>query len=232
MLGPRVCTQSISVVVPTWCEAVEIASCVACAQAIGDEVVVADANSPDGTATIAERAGARVVQARRGRGLQLHAGAAAARGNVLLFLHADTRLPPEARAAVLDVLKDDRIEGGNFRLCFLPATPLARIFDALYDLRRRALAIYYGDSALFVRRAVYEALGGFRPLPLLEDYEFIRRLERRGRTRYVRAIAAATSSRRYARRPARTLLAWVVVQALYSLGVSPHRLIRLYSDVR
>jgi rSAM/selenodomain-associated transferase 2 len=223
---------TVSVIIPTWNEAARIEEAVACARAVGDEVVVADGGSPDGTADLAARAGARVVHAPKGRGAQLHAGAVAARGDVLLFLHADTALAPEARGAVLRALEDPRVPGGNFFLRFTPETRLARVYTWLYHVRRRALRIYYGDSAMFVRREVYERLGGFKPLPLLEDYEWMRRLERHGRTAYVREVAAETSTRRFADRPARVMGEWVLIQGLYLLGVPPARLARLYADVR
>lgn len=229
---PFVNEPFISVVIPAFQEAAHISAAVSSARKIGDEVIVVDANSPDGTAQLAAAAGARVLQAPKGRGPQLDAGARHARGDVLLFLHADSRLPASARAAILEVLSHPDIDGGNFLLHFEPETRVGRLFGQLYDLRRRTLRIYYGDSALFLRRSAYEALGGFRPLPILEDYEFIRRLERRGRTLYLRHIAVTTSARRFAHRPLRTLLIWAAVQGLYSAGVSPYRLAQLYADLR
>jgi rSAM/selenodomain-associated transferase 2 len=222
----------ISVIIPAFQEATQIAEVVACAREVGDEVLVVDAGSPDGTAALARAAGARVLQSPKGRGPQLDAGARAALGEVLLFLHADTRLPGTARAALEEALDVPEVEGGNFFLRFVPGSRLTRLYDVLYDVRRRWLGIYYGDSALFVRRSVYDVLGGFRPLPILEDYEFIRRLERRGRTRYVRHVEAHTSTRRFARRPLWTLFIWTAVQGLYLLGVPPQRLARLYADLR
>jgi hypothetical protein len=173
-----------------------------------------------------------VIVERKGRGPQLHAGAGAARGDVLLFLHADAELGPAARPAVLRALSDPGVVGGNFYLRFWPEGPWARLFSWANDVRRRRLDIYYGDSAIFVRRAVYEELGGFRPLPILEDYELVRRLERYGPTVYVRDVQVRASARRFAARPWRTLFAWIVIQALYSMGVHPDRLAHLYADRR
>ncbi len=224
--------STVSVIIPTWREATEVRDAVEAARLIGDEVIVSDGGSDDATVNLARAAGARVVAAAKGRGAQLHAGALAAAGDVLLFLHADTRLPPAARRAMLEALESPSIAGGNFFLLFDDPGPLARVFTWLYDLRRRWMRIYYGDSALFVRRNVYQTLGGFRPLPILEDYELIRRLEKTNKTAYVRQIQASTSTRRFARAPMQTLLVWTVVQALYLLGVSPARLKALYSDAR
>lgn len=222
----------VSAVIPTWQEADWIADAVASARAIADEVLVADGGSPDATLAIARAAGASVVTAQRGRGQQLAAGARAASGNVFLFLHADTRLPREARPAIERALLDPAVMGGNFFLRFEPPTAVSRVFTRLYDLRRRALGIYYGDSPLFVRRDAYERLGGFPPHALFEDYAFIRRLERAGRTRYVREVAATTSSRRYEQRPLETLALWAALQSLYSLGAPPDWLARWYSAAR
>jgi rSAM/selenodomain-associated transferase 2 len=222
----------ISVVIPAWREADEIAEAVAHARAIGDEVVVADGQSPDETAAIATRAGARVIAAAKGRGTQLADGARVASGDVLLFLHADARLPPEARRAIERALDSPEVGGGSFLLRFEPETRAARLFTWANDARRRALRIYYGDSAIFVRRSVYEELGGFRPLPIFEDYDFVRRLERQKRTVYVRDVVVRASARRFERAPVKTLLVWTVLQVLYSAGVSAHRLARLYADLR
>jgi rSAM/selenodomain-associated transferase 2 len=222
----------ISAVIPAWNEEAGIAAAVAAARAVADEVIVADAGSPDGTAARARAAGATVVTAARGRGPQLQAGAAAARGEVLLFLHADALLAPGARGAILEALRDPAVVGGNFRLVFVPRTRWARVFSLANDLRRRWLRIYYGDSGLFVRRGAFEALGGFRPLPLFEDYELVRRLERRGRTVYLRAVEVTASARRFAAAPVRTLFLWTLLQVLYSAGVPPARLARLYRDLR
>ena len=220
---------SISIILPTWCEEALIGSAVREALAIGAEVIVADGGSTDGTAAAARTAGARVVTAPRGRGPQLHAGACSARGDILLFLHADARLPPGARGAIHEALADASVLGGNFHLEFVPASFAARLFTWANDARRRWLRIYYGDSAIFVRRTAYESLGGFRALPIFEDYELVRRLERAGRTVYVRHVTVQASARRFERTPVRSLAIWTMLQILYSvLGVSPHQLARLY----
>ena len=222
----------ISAIIPTWQEADWITGSVAAAQAIADEVLVADGGSSDGTPDIARRAGALVVAAPRGRGRQLATGARAASGDVLLFIHADTHLPREARAAMLRALMDPSVVGGNFFLRFDPPTRVGQLFTRVYDLRRRALAVYYGDSPLFVRRRVYERLGGFPEQALFEDHAFIRRLERAGRTAYVRDVVAKSSSRRYEQRPLRTLALWAALQSAYSLGAPPDWLARWYAVVR
>ena len=222
----------LSIIIPTWQEAEHIYECVLSARAVADEVVVADCGSDDGTPTWALEAGATVVNAPAGRGLQLHRGASAATGDVLLFLHADTLLGEGARDAVAWALTDPAVVGGNFLLRFEPAGFWAKVFGAANDYRRRLLDIYYGDSAIFVRRQTYDRIGGFRPLPIMEDYDFVRRLERAGETRYIRHVVASTSSRRFQQTPMRALAVWATVQGLYTAGVSPHTLARLYTDIR
>lgn len=223
----------ISVVIPTWQEAARIGECVRKALDVADEVIVVDAASADGTASLARAAGAHaLVVDRKGRGPQLHAGALAATGDVLLFLHADAELGAGARDAIVRSLADPAVVGGNFFLRFWPEGWPARLFGWANDVRRRWLRIYYGDSAIFVRRRVYDVLGGFRALPILEDYELVRRLERHGKTAYLRHVHVLASARRFEARPLRTLLLWIVIQALFMAGVHPNRLARLYADLR
>jgi rSAM/selenodomain-associated transferase 2 len=224
---------SLSAIIPAWCEAQRIEQAVRACRAVADEVIVSDAGSTDGTAALAQGAGARVVQAgRKGRGPQLNAGARAAAGDVLLFVHADTCLPPRARGAIVAALSEPRIVGGNFRLRFIPGSLASSLFASGYHLCRKHLGIYYGDSCVFVRRAVFEGLGGFKDLPIMEDYEFVRRLEQRGTTHYETAVIAESSARRFWGRPLRALAVWGLVQGLYSAGLSPDRLAALYADIR
>ncbi|MEJ7599931.1 MAG: TIGR04283 family arsenosugar biosynthesis glycosyltransferase [Kofleriaceae bacterium] len=222
----------ISAIIPAWCEAAEIGEAVTAARTVADEVIVADADSPDGTGAFARAAGARTVSGARGRGARLVAGAGAARGEVLLFLHADARLPISARAAIDDALRDPSIGGGNFKLRFAPVNRWARVFAYVNHERRRLLRIYYGDSGLFVRRSVYDQLGGFRALPIMEDYDLVCRLERATRTAYITDVEIVASSRRFSERPVRTLAIWAAIQTLASAGVAPERLARLYADIR
>ena len=224
--------MKISVVIPSWNEAAAIGAAVEGARSFADEVIVADAGSPDGTAGRAAAAGAIVVAAPKGRGHQLRAGAARASGDVFLFLHADVTLEAGAREAIQRSLLDPACVGGNFRLRFEPTSFAARVFTVANDVRRRLLRIYYGDSAIFVRAATYHALGGFRALPLFEDYDFVRRLERAGPTAYVREVAAIASARRFVDAPIRTLFVWTALQVLFSLGAPAERLARFYADTR
>ena len=194
------------------------------------EVILADGGSTDGTAGIAAGAGARVVHAgAAGRGPQLIAGAAAARGAWLLFLHADTCLSPGWAPAVARALADPAMaaRAGYFRLRLDDPAPQARFVERLANWRSRRLGLPYGDQGLLIARTFYDRLGGFRPLPLMEDVEFVRRIGRRRLA--VLDGEAVTSAARYRRdgwwaRPLRNL----TLLALYFLGLPPGWLRRLY----
>jgi rSAM/selenodomain-associated transferase 2 len=164
--------------------------------------------------------------------VQMNAGAAAARGAVLLFLHADTRLPPGFDADVLAALADPGVVGGRFDVRLVPDTPLLRLVARLINLRSRLSRIATGDQALFVRRAVFEDLGGFAAIPLMEDVAFTRALKRRGRVACLRQ-QVETSSRRWLRDgPVRTILLMWWLRFLYACGVAPERLHRRYANTR
>ncbi|MFW5740859.1 MAG: TIGR04283 family arsenosugar biosynthesis glycosyltransferase [Myxococcota bacterium] len=222
----------LSAIVPAYHEEACIEDAVRCCGAVADEVIVSDGGSADATVSRAAGAGARVVTGAKGRGPQLNRGARIARGDVLLFVHADTWLPQAARGAIDAALSDRSVVGGNFKLRFVPPSVSARVFGLANHLRRRHLRLYYGDSCIFLRRSVFEKLNGFPDIPVMEDYALVRRLEKAGRTHYETAVAAETSARRFEGRVVRTLLVWGMIQGLYAAGVSPHRLARLYRDLR
>jgi hypothetical protein len=225
--------MKISVVIPAWNEAPLIADAIRNASGFADEVIVVDARSPDGTGEEARAAGAVVVQAhRKGRGPQLLAGAAVATGDVLLFLHADARLPPKARGAILRAMDDPRCPGGAFFIRFLPRSWFTRILEPGNDIRRGITKRYYGDTGIFVRASVYRDLGGHKPWPVMHDYELSGQLEAAGPCAYIRDPCIWADARRFDGRELRTLLNWMLVQSLYRLGVSPHLLGFLYPDVR
>jgi rSAM/selenodomain-associated transferase 2 len=196
------------------------------------EVIVADGESADGTIEAAEchPLHPRVVAA-RGRAEQLNAAAAQATGEILVFLHADTRLPEDAYESLMSALADFEIVGGNFALRFDGGDHFSRVLGAVYAVQRR-LGVYYGDSAVWARTSTFAALGGFRPLPIMDDYDFVRRLERRGPTACLPG-PAVTSARRWQRAGlVRTVGSWVVIRWLYLAGVPAGRLAGLYRQVR
>lgn len=226
--------MNISVIIPTLNEEAALPEALACPDFAGGdaEIIVADGGSRDATRRIAHDAGARVVTGPAGRGQQLAQGAAAANGDILLFLHADTILSAGALTAIRRSLSDDRIGGGNFQLVFDGPTDFAAWLTGFYaKLRQRG--IYYGDSAIFVRRDTYESLGGIRPIALMEDIDFVRRLENAGPTVCIDSPHAVTSSRRFEnRKPWRIFAQWLTIHALYYLHVSPERLAKIYRSRR
>ena len=197
------------------------------------EIVVCDGESTDATTDVVEthRAQPALVRAARGRAAQMNAGAATARGDVLLFLHADTRLPDGAYAELARALADTTVLGGNFTLRFDGGDRFSRILGAWYALQRRT-HVYYGDSAIWLRREAFDRVGGFRALPIMEDYDLVRRMERAGRTACLPG-PAVTSARRWKRLGLpRTIASWIVIRWLFVAGASPARLARLYPNVR
>jgi rSAM/selenodomain-associated transferase 2 len=197
------------------------------------EIVVADGRSRDATPELAAQHPAVqvVMNAPRGRAMQMNAGAQAASGEVLLFLHADTRLPADAYGYLRHALADPGVLGGNFALRFDGDDRFSRLLGGWYALQRRA-RVYYGDSAIWLRREAFERLGGYRPLPIMEDYDLVRRLERAGRTACLPG-PAVTSARRWQRLGlARTIASWVLIRWLFVAGAPPARLARLYPEVR
>lgn len=160
----------------------------------------------------------------------MNAGAQVANGDVLLFLHADTKLPENALAMIETLLQDQRVCGGNFSLAFDGEAREARLLTKLYPLLRLG-GMCYGDSAIFIRRNVFERLGGYRDYPIFEDCDLYRRMKRTGT--FVRLPAVAvTSSRRFEGRFVRTFALWATMQVLYWLGVDPNRLARWYKPLR
>ncbi|HSV07942.1 MAG TPA: TIGR04283 family arsenosugar biosynthesis glycosyltransferase [Candidatus Binatus sp.] len=198
------------------------------------EVIVVDGGSRDRTAEIIRSfPEVRLVSAPRGRGSQMNAGARIATGEVLLFLHADVRLPLDAATWVGRVLEDPAVVAGAFRTWTVPDAGRSWVTPLLHlaDLRSRFTRLPYGDQALFVRRDVFERVGGFPDQPLMEDLELSLRLRRVGRI----ATAPATvrvSGRRFLVRPIRSAVQMRLFPLLYRLGVPPGLLARLYGDPR
>jgi rSAM/selenodomain-associated transferase 2 len=193
------------------------------------EVLVVDGGSSDRTVDMAREAGARVIVAERGRAAQANRGAAEAVGDIFLFLHADTRVAPGALQLIEATLDADRrVVGGCFSLRFDDDRPALRLFAALGDAYHRVVRSLYGDRGIFVRRDAFVALGGFAPLPFMEDYDLGRRLGRLGR-RVVLRLRVVTSAREFDRQGPWRLFAKIVVCIVgFRLGVAPARLRRFY----
>jgi rSAM/selenodomain-associated transferase 2 len=211
----------LSVVIPTLNTATSLRETIAAVEGT-DEVVVADGGSSDGTQALAAALGAHVVTAPRGRGAQLAAGIAAARGEWLLLLHADTRLAAGWQAATVAPER-----AGYFRFALDSDDPRARRLERLVAWRCRALALPYGDQGLLIHRDLLRAVGGVRPLPLMEDVDLISRL---GRGRLVALdVVAVTSAEKWLRQGwYRRSMRNLCCLALYFAGVPPRTIARLY----
>ncbi len=216
----------LAVVIPTLDAAGSLAATLASlapGRALIDEIVVVDGGSTDATVSVAEVGGARVLRAPRGRGGQLRAGVAATGAPWLLMLHADTRLSPGWPAA----LPADGGRAGWFRLRLDDPDPAARRVERLANWRARRLGLPYGDQGLVLARGLYEATGGYRDLPLMEDVDLARRIGRRRLAPLdAEALTSAARYRRdgYWRRPLRNL----ACLSLFLAGVSAERVARLY----
>lgn len=217
----------IAVVIPTLNEAESLPAL------LGDlrrvvvplDIVVADGGSTDGTLAAASTAGVRTVAAPRGRAAQMNAGARAAAGRWLLFLHADTRLPSRARRALLTAIVDEpELEVAVFGFAIDLPPGWKRFIEMGQAMRQTLYGLPYGDQGLLVRRELFEAVGGFPDVPLLEDVAALRALRRRARVRTLPGVIL-TSGRRYLRDGVvRTWLRNTAIISLYYLGVPPRRL--------
>ncbi len=195
------------------------------------ELLIVDGGSSDNTTTIAQRYG-QVIQATRGRATQMNAGAAMAKGDVLLFLHADTRLPGAAFRAIAQALASPDVVGGAFRLCFNCDQWPYRLVAFFTNLRSRLNASFTGDQAYFIRAGSFRAIGGYPDQPLMEDLEIIARLRKIGKI-ILLPLYVTTSARRHAKIGLfRSVLLMWYLRALYKFGVSPAQLQRMYIDIR
>ena len=229
-LPMAVWTTRISVIIPTLNEADYLPRALGSLRdAENLEVIVADGGSTDGTSEMAHREGCRVLRSPPGRAAQMNAGAGAASGSILLFLHADTCLPPGFDSAVLAALQEPGAVAGAFRLRIGAPGPSLRLIEQAVDIRSRVLQMPYGDQGIFVLKETFQELGGFAMLPIMEDFEFVRRLRRRGRIR-IASLCVTTSGRRWQELGSwRTT--WINQKVIlgYCLGVSPERLAAWYA---
>lgn len=221
--------SAISIIVPALSEAKHIGRTLAALQPLrgrGCEVIVVDGGSRDQTVSIAEPLADAVLLSPPGRAAQMSAGARHAAHPILWFLHADTLVPPDAGRAIQRAVEQHR--WGRFNVTLSGSHPLFRLIEKMINLRSCLSGIATGDQGIFVRRELFENIGGMPNLPLMEDVELSRRLKRHGRPACLRDTLL-TSSRRWEQRGIlRTILLMWWLRAAYALGVSPSRLAGWY----
>ena len=227
--------RALSIIVPTLNEAGGLVAHLAALRPMrerGTEVVVVDGGSTDGTPALAAPWADSVVSAPRGRAAQMNAGAKLARGDVLLFLHADTLLPDAVDLLLAQALEDPARVWGRFDIAIEGTHRLLRVVAWTMNLRSRLTGIATGDQAMFVRRDAFDAAGGFPELPLMEDIALSRKLKRIGRPLCLRE-RAVTSGRRWEQRGVlRTIVLMWRLRGAYWLGVDPRRLAQVYAAAR
>jgi len=226
----------VSIIIPVLDEAVSLAATIrqladirAADEAV--DVIFVDGGSHDDSVALLRAADFDVIQSNRGRAQQMNAGAAVAGGDILMFLHADTRLPDGAMEQVRNAVREGA-RSGFFAVRLDSDRLLLRLVGRLISARSRVTGIATGDQAIFVCRNTFKALGGFAPLPLFEDVELTRRLKRRGMIRGLPGTVT-TSARRWERMgPARTIVRMWGLRAAYACGIRPERLASYYEAVR
>jgi rSAM/selenodomain-associated transferase 2 len=221
----------ISVIIPTLNEHENIRGCIECIKAEGgdSEIIVCDGVSSDATVEIVKECdGTTLLETGRGRGVQMNGGAEAANGDVLLFLHADTRLERGWSRALLSVLADESVAGGAFTLKIDNPGPQYRLIERWVKFRCNIFRLPYGDQGIFVRKDIFNKIGGYRDIPLMEDVDIIRRLKREGKVELLEKCAV-TNDRRWVNNGwLRASVMNQMIMLMYKLGVDPHTLKKIY----
>jgi hypothetical protein len=221
--------QNLSVIIPALNEAATIENTLSALNGIDHlEVIVVDGGSTDETVDLARRQGAKVLQTQPGKARQMNCGAAAASGEVLVFLHADTRLPDNFNRLILAALEQTGVAAGAFRLAIDSRAAGIRFIERVADMRSRYLQLPYGDQALFMKKSIFDAIGGFADVPIMEDFILACHLRRKGRIAILPA-AVITSPRRWLHFG--ILRTWLINQMIvvaFYLGIAPERLARWY----
>lgn len=219
----------ISAIIPVLNEAIALPATLASVQQCpAVEIIVVDGGSTDATVAIATAAGVRVLHSSDGRAAQMNAGAAIAQGEILLFLHGDTLLPPDYAPLIQAALASPAVVGGAFKLAIAGKTPSLALVAWGVNRRSQWLGLPYGDQGLFVRAAVFRQMEGFPALPIMEDFVFVQSLKRQGQIAIAPA-AVLTSNRRWQKLGVlqTTLINQIMIMGYY-LGVPPQRLAQWY----
>lgn len=223
--------MKLSIIIPTLNEAAIIrGSLMALSKlrAAGHEVIVADGGSQDHTLELAQPLADRIIQCPAGRAGQMNASAKAAHGDVLVFLHADTLLPLNADSLIINGLKQSGNGWGRFDVRLAGRRPMLRIIELMMNWRSRLTSIATGDQCLFIRRALFDTIGGYPDIALMEDIAISKLLKRHGQPLCIRQ-KVITSSRRWEQRGMlRTILLMWRLRLGYALGVDPQRLARIW----
>ncbi|NQT87390.1 glycosyltransferase family 2 protein [bacterium] len=223
----------ISIIVPTLDEAVHIGNTLDRArEGTNTELIVVDGGSADGTVDLAGACGARVIVHPPGRARQMNAAAAEAEGDILLFVHADTLLPEGFDGHIRRTLSAPGVAAGAFEFRVDSHPRGMKLIERMTNWRSKKLQMPYGDQTLFIEAGTFHRVGGFPELPLMEDFELVRRLKRQGRVVTAPAPAISSARRWRQRGTLRATLLNQVIIAAYFLGVSPARLARWYYGKR
>ena len=223
----------IGVIIPVLNEEKSIATTVAALKSLKpDELFIVDGGSTDRTKEICNQLGVNVLSSPRGRSRQMNLGARHATGDVLLFLHADTRLPNSAFYDVRGALEDPKCVGGRFDVRLDGDRWILKVIGAMISLRSRMTRIATGDQAIFVRRDVFAAIGGYPDIPLMEDIAFSRTLRRTGKVACLKSRVIASARRWEAEGVWRTIFKMWTLKLLYLAGVSPVKLKQYYANTR
>jgi rSAM/selenodomain-associated transferase 2 len=217
----------IAVIIPTLNEAALLPETLNCVRAndAAHEIVVVDGGSEDGTVQLAKIGGARVIQSpKRQRAFQMNLGAQQARGDIFLFLHADTWIGPHALRQIEKTFDQPGLVGGGFARRFRGASPVLRVTSRIGECRSQWLGWFFGDQGIFVQRSAFERAGGFRELPLFEDIDFCRQLSRLGTLTMLRPAIVSSSRRFDARGGLLTTISDVWLTMRYLCGADPVKL--------
>lgn len=203
------------------------------------EILVADGGSTDDTVALAKKRKVKVIPCQKGKALQMNEAAKKARGNILFFVHADMMLSPNTFSSIEQYIVEEQVDAGGFANLFDEDNQKIKRLGTLLNFRffnqqeQSDRGLFYGDNGIFVKKRVFEALGGFKEIPIMEDYDFSLRLRNKYRTKKIRNPQIILSARRHQKSGfIKTRLQWIFIRLLYKWGVSPNFLVKFYKDVR